>query len=75
MLETWHELFSNASSETIEWAGESYSLQKNPGSSFVMKSDEASVGIQMADTAVWLYSQYLKGKQIPKNCSRLLNRI
>jgi hypothetical protein len=73
LLQTWHELFSNAAPDVIEWAGERYSLQWAPGSKFVMKPDEASVGIQIADTALWLYSQSLKGKEIPKNCTRLLN--
>jgi hypothetical protein len=71
-LESWHDLFSNASSDVIQWAGESYSLQWTPGSSFVMKPDETSVGIQMADTALWLFGQLLKGKSIPKNSTALL---
>ena len=71
-LESWHELFSNAAPDIIEWAGESYSLQWTPGSKFVMKPDGASPGIQMADTALWLYGQLLKGRSIPKNCTRLL---
>jgi hypothetical protein len=71
-LESWHELFSNASPDTIEWAGERYSLQWAPGSRFIMKRDEASVGIQMADVALWLYGQSLKGKNIPKNSANLL---
>ncbi len=72
-LESWHDLFSNAAPDVIEWAGESYSLQWTPGSRFVMKSDDTSVGIQIADTTLWLYGQFLKGKAIPKNCAKLLN--
>ena len=37
-----------------------------------MKRDETSVGIQMADVALWLYGQLLKGKSIPKNSAKLL---
>ncbi|MCK1640179.1 DUF3800 domain-containing protein [Bradyrhizobium sp. 157] len=72
IYESWHKVFSNASSEVIEWAGERYSLQWAPGSRFVMKPDDSSVGIQMADVALWLYGQSLKGKNIPRNCAKLL---
>ncbi len=74
-LRTWHERFSNASSEVVEWAGERYSLQWAPGSRFEMKRDEESVGIQMADVALWLYGQALKRKEIPPNCGRLLTLL
>jgi hypothetical protein len=37
-----------------------------------MKRDQESVGIQMADVALWLYQQMLKGKTIPPSCTRLL---
>jgi hypothetical protein len=67
-----HELFSNASSEVIEWAGERYSLRCVAGSRFEMRRDDESVGIQMADVALGLYGQALKGKDIPRNCGRLL---
>lgn len=71
-LSSWHGLFSNASPDVIEWAGERYSLQRAPGSLFVMKPDDQSAGIQMADVALWLYGQWLKGKDLPENCERLL---
>jgi hypothetical protein len=74
-LRSWHGLFSNASPDVIAWAGERYSLQRVPGSRFEMKRDDESVGIQMADVALWLYSQALKGKDIPPNCARLLELI
>jgi hypothetical protein len=72
MLETWHALFSNAAPDVIEWAGESYSLQTAPGSQFVIKRDDESPGIQMADVALWLYGQALKGKNIPPRCASIL---
>jgi hypothetical protein len=75
MLETWHAMFSNAAPEVIEWAGESYSLQMAPGSQFVISTDDESPGIQMADVALWLYGQALKGKDIPPNCTKILNLV
>ena len=74
-LESWHGIFSNASPDVIEWAGESYSLQWTAGSRFVMKPDDASVGVQMADVALWLYGQSLKGKNIQKKSASLLALI
>lgn len=75
MLQTWHQMFSNASPDVIEWAGESYSLQMAPGSEFVISSDQHSPGIQIADLALWLYGQALKGKDLPESCARLLYLI
>lgn len=46
-LESWHELFSNASPDVIEWAGESYSLQWTPGSRFEMKKDELVLAFKL----------------------------
>jgi hypothetical protein len=60
MLQSSHAMFSNAAPDVIEWAGERYTLQMAPGSQFVIKGDEESAGIQMADVALWLYSQSLK---------------
>jgi hypothetical protein len=74
-LGSWHGLFSNASGDVIEWVGERYSLQWTPGSRFVMKPDVESAGIQMADVALWLYGQFLKGKELPAGCGRLLALI
>ena len=73
MLQTWHKMFSNAAPDIIEWAGEKYSIQMAPGSQFVIKSDHESPGIQMADVALWLYGQMLKGKDLPPGCASILN--
>ncbi len=73
MLQTWHKMFSNAAPDVIEWAGEKYSIQMAPGSQFVIKSDHDSPGIQMADVALWLYRQMLKGKDLPPKCASVLN--
>jgi len=75
MLQSSHAMFSNAAPDVIEWAGERYSLQMAPGSQFVIKGDEESAGIQMADAALWLYGQSLKGKDIPPGCARMLNLV
>ncbi len=72
MLEYWHGLHANASPEPITWIDETWSMQLNPGSEFIIKKDNDSPGIQMADTALWLYSQSLKGKELPPACSRFL---
>jgi len=71
-LNSWHGLFSNASPDVIEWAGERYSLRWAPGSRFAMKRDDESPGIQMADVALWLYGQLLRGKDLPDGCARLM---
>jgi len=75
MLQSWHGLFSNAAPDVLEWAGEKYSLQMAPGSEFVIKRDHESAGIQMADVALWLYSQTLKGKELPPGCARILELV
>lgn len=75
MLEYWHGLHANASPEPITWVDETWSAQLNPGSEFVIQKDEQSPGIQMADTALWLYGQWLKGKDLPPACARLLSFV
>jgi hypothetical protein len=75
MLRSQHHLFSNAAPDVIEWAGEKYSLQKAAGSEFVIKRDDESPGIQLADVSLWLYGQHLKGKTLPPQCARLLELI
>lgn len=75
VLKQWHELHSNASPEIFRWAGEEYSVQFAAGSKFVMAKDHDSPGIQMADTALWLYGQYLKGKRLPPGCAGILNLV
>ncbi|WP_135080074.1 DUF3800 domain-containing protein [Terasakiella sp. SH-1] len=75
MLTMYHNMYSNASSEEISWAGETYYLSKLSGSEFVMKRDEESAGIQIADVVLWLYSQFQKGKKIPLKCAKLLDYV
>lgn len=71
-LAAWHELYSNASSEQISWAGETYSLQRVVGSTFEVKEDEASPGIQVTDVILWLYHQFRKGTDLPYGCLEIL---
>ena len=75
MLTYWHELHANASPDPIRHAGETWSVQLNPGSQFKICKDEDSPGIQMADTALWLYGQSLKGKSLPAGCARFLRFV
>ena len=74
-LAMWHEMYSNASSEEIHWAGETYSLQKVVGSEFDVKEDTDSPGIQVADVVLWLYSKFHKGKSLPPGCSAILDYV
>lgn len=74
-LSIWHEMYSNASSEVIRWAGESYTLQKVVGSQFEVKEDAGSPGIQVTDIILWLYSQFRKGKELPSGCSEILEYV
>lgn len=67
-LKQWHELLSNASPEEIRWAGETHTVQRVSGSTFEVKEDEASPGIQIVDVVLWLYSQVRKDRKIPKKC-------
>jgi hypothetical protein len=71
-LTSWHEMFSNARPDVVRWGGDDISIQMIPGSEFVIKADSESPGIQMADVALWLYAQSLKGKILPPGCERLL---
>lgn len=74
-LAACHALYSNASPEDIQWAGETYSLQKVVGSEFSVKTDAASVGIQVADLVLWLYSQFRRGKELPEGCLAILKYV
>jgi hypothetical protein len=74
-LAIWHEMYSNASSEEVRWAGETYSLQKVVGSKFEVRSDPDSPGIQIADVVLWLYSQLKKGKDIPAGCTEIMDHV
>ena len=74
-LKEWHELYTTASPEPITWGGETYSVQRVVGSSFEMKADSDSVGIQAVDVVLWLYLQFTRKAAIPRECARLLNYV
>jgi len=71
-LAAMHEMYSNASSEEVKWAGETYSMQRVVGSTFEVKEDGASAGIQMTDVLLWLYHQMWKGVDLPEQCYELV---
>ncbi|MCR9240642.1 MAG: DUF3800 domain-containing protein [Rhodobiaceae bacterium] len=68
-----HKFFANAPDEQIHHAGETYTLSVLPGSSFEMVPDENSLGVQIADTFLWLYRRHTLGKDIPPNSRKLLD--
>jgi hypothetical protein len=74
-LKEWHELYTTASPEPIKWAGETYTVQRVVGSSFEMRADGDSVGIQAVDVVLWLYLQFTRKTVIPQECARLLNYV
>lgn len=72
-LEAWHELYSRASNDQIHVPGEVYTLQKVPGSSFELKADEDSSGLQVIDIILWVFRQFMRGREILPRTSRLLD--
>jgi hypothetical protein len=74
-LKEWHELYTTASPEPINWAGETYVVQRVVGSTFEMKADGDSPGIQAIDVVLWLYLQFSRGAAMPGECARLLNYV
>ncbi len=74
-LEAWHEIFSNASNEPIMLPGEVRILQKVPGSTFQIKADHDSPGIQAIDVVLWLFLQFNKGRDLPPRSTTLLNHV
>ena len=45
------------------------------GSTFEVKEDQDSPGIQVADVVLWLYSQLRKGKPLPDGCRSLIKYV
>ena len=74
-LEEWHRMFSNASGEPIHLPGETMVLRKVPGSTFEVSSSDDSAGIQVADLTLWLFRQFLAGRNLPENSAKLLNHV
>lgn len=74
-LANWHELFSNAAPDPIQLPGETRVMRMVHGSDFAVTASEDSPGIQVADTILWLFKQFLAGKVIPKNSANLLTFV
>ena len=74
-LKAWHELYSNASDEPIMLPGEVRILQKVPGSTFQIKADHDSAGIQAIDVVLWLFLQFNKGRDLPPRSANLLAHV
>jgi hypothetical protein len=74
-LGAWHEMFSNASLEEVTWAGETFSMQRVVGSTFEVKVDEASPGLQVTDIVLWLYHQRRKERPLPDGCMAILDYV
>lgn len=74
-LEEWHRMFSNASGEPIHLPGETMVLRKVHGSTFEVSSSDDSAGIQVADLTLWLFRQFLAGKDIPEGSAAILSYV
>lgn len=74
-LKEWHRIFSNASGEPLYRLGETMVLQKVGGSSFDISSSDSSIGIQITDLALWLFRQFLAGKELPSGSAAILNYV
>ncbi len=72
-LAEWHQLVSNALSDPIHLPGETRVLRKVHNSDFKVAASDTSPGIQVADVILWLFKQFLSGKELPYHCARLLN--
>ena len=71
-LAAWHELYSHASPEPLElFMGETHVMQKVVGSTFEVKANSESAGIQAIDVVLWFYLQFTKEAKFPRECARL----
>jgi hypothetical protein len=74
-LAEWHRMFSNASDEPIHQPGETFVFQKVAGSTFKVSTSNDSVGIQIADLVLWLFRQFIAGKQLPERSASILQYV
>jgi hypothetical protein len=72
-LAEWHELISNALPDPIQLPGETRVLRKVHNSDFEVSASDKSPGIQVADLILWLFKQFLSGKDVPYYSAKLLN--
>jgi hypothetical protein len=72
-LKNWHDMYSNASDETIYWPGEEpHSLRAVAGSKLVMSRHGNSAGIQVVDTILWLNKRRVEEKPFGEATASLL---
>jgi Protein of unknown function (DUF3800) len=72
-LAEWHQLISNALPDPIHLPGETRVLRKVHNSDFEVSASDQSPGIQVADLILWLFKQFLSGKNMSYHCAKLLN--
>jgi hypothetical protein len=72
-LAEWHQLISNALPDPIHLPGETRVLRKVHNSDFEVSASDKSPGIQVADLILWLFKQFLSGKDLPYYSAKLLN--
>lgn len=72
-LAEWHDLVSNAPPDPIHLPGETRVLQKVHSSDFEVAASDSSPGIQVTDCILWIFKQFLAGREIPFHCARLIN--
>ncbi|MFM7376735.1 MAG: hypothetical protein ACKO1O_01165, partial [Erythrobacter sp.] len=72
-LTEWHQLFSNALPYQMHLPGETRVLRKVPNSDFEVYASDISPGIQVDDIILWLFKQFLSGKDFPYHCAKILN--
>lgn len=74
-LAEWHRMVANALPDPIELPGETRVLRKVHNSDFEVSASDDSPGIQVCDCILWIFKQFLLGKDIPYNCSKLLHLV
>lgn len=74
-LAEWHRMTANASPEPLKLPGETHVLRQVSGSEFAVSASDRSAGIQIADCVLWIFRQFLNGKQLPPNTARLLSFV
>lgn len=70
-----HRLYSTAPNKSVRWVGETIPLQRVVGSTFETSVSDDNSGIQVVDTVLWLFRQFLKGREIRPGSGALLNYV
>ncbi len=74
-LAEWHKMVANALPDPIVLPGETRVLRKVHKSNFEVAASDDSPGIQVADCILWIFKQFLAGKEIPYNSAKLLTFV